>query len=213
MFIFSLHCINIDIVLYRFILLLFFSFPLSLFSQYQWKLEKDKNGIQIYISEVSYSKFKAAKVVCTFEGDCEKLMGILTDVPSMSEWVFRSVACKILEKKGPYDFTYHTVTDMPWPTEDRETIIRLNFNTDSLPQYLRIEGVDVPNMAQVKKGLTRVEDYHAIWDVRQITPESVSVEYFIHIDPGGGVPSWIVNMMIEKGPYETFNDLAQKMKE
>ena len=195
------------------ILLLVLYLPLSLFSQYQWELEKDKNGIQIYTSDVSYSKFKAAKVVCTFEGDYKKLIGILRDVPRMSEWVYRSKACELIEKLNAHDFIYHTETDMPWPTLDRESVIRLKFNTDSLPQYLRIEGEGVRNLGLVKKGLVRVEEYRAIWNVRQVTPKSLSIEYILELDPGGEVPPWLVNMMIEKGPYETFHSLSEKMGE
>jgi len=38
------------------------------YSQYNWKLEKEKNGIRVYLSSIPDSKFKAVKVECTFTG-------------------------------------------------------------------------------------------------------------------------------------------------
>ena len=36
--------------------------------------------------------------------------------------------------------------------------------------------------------------------------------YIFEIDPGGSVPAWFVNMFADKGPYETFKQLAETLK-
>ena len=65
-----------------FIALCCFLFNTYCFSQYDWKLEKNKNGIKVYLSDVPGKNFKAAKVDCTLTGTYAKLVGILTNVPN-----------------------------------------------------------------------------------------------------------------------------------
>ena len=46
-------------------------------AQYNWKLEKDQQGIKVYSSDVSNSAFKAIKVECTLTGNYKKLIDML----------------------------------------------------------------------------------------------------------------------------------------
>jgi hypothetical protein len=36
--------------------------------------------------------------------------------------------------------------------------------------------------------------------------------YIFEIDPGGSTPAWLVNMFADKGPYETFKQLGEALK-
>jgi len=60
--------------------------PLLMTSQYDWRLEKAKNGIQVYSSKVPNSEFRATKVECTLEGDYDKLISVISDVDVSIQW-------------------------------------------------------------------------------------------------------------------------------
>jgi hypothetical protein len=41
---------------------------------------------------------------------------------------------------------------------------------------------------------------------------SISIVYILEADPGGSVPAWMVNMFIDKGPFESFKKLSGLLK-
>jgi hypothetical protein len=42
--------------------------------------------------------------------------------------------------------------------------------------------------------------------------QTINIIYTIELDPGGSVPAWIANMFADKGPYESFSNLADLLK-
>lgn len=193
--------------------LFFYLTPLLMIGQYEWRLEKSKNGIEVYSSAVANSAFRATKVECTLDGDYEKLRAVISDVEGMTDWVFKSSSCKVLETYSPLDFLYVVVTEMPWPMSDRESVIHLHFHTDSLPESMTIIGTEAENPIPETPDLIRVSNYKAIWKVTMPEEDKVSIEYILELNPGGGIPPWMANIMVEKGPYETFNGLSERLKE
>jgi len=59
------------------------------FAQYNWKLEKQKNGISVYLSDVANSNFKAVKVEFKLTGTYAKLNAILTNLSNPLTWKYK----------------------------------------------------------------------------------------------------------------------------
>ncbi len=193
--------------------LFFFISPLLMTAQYDWELEKDKTGIQVYSSEVPNSAFRATKVECTLEGNYEKLIAVISDIDGMTDWVYKSSSCEIMESYAPLDFLYVVITDMPWPMSNRESVIHLEIQTGDLPESMTIIGTEADDPIPDTSGLVRVSNYKAVWKVTMPEEDRLSIEYILELDPGGGIPPWMANIMVEKGPYETFKGLSEKLKE
>lgn len=183
------------------------------FCQYNWKLKKDERGIKVYAADVPNSGFKAIRVECMLAGNYNKLVQILSDVPQMQHWIYHCKTSRLLQKTSPTNYTYFTETVLPWPMSNREAVINMQINTDSLPAFLTISGTAVPGYVARSSGLVRISDYHSSWRVSMPGPQTLSIQYEITLDPGGSLPAWIANMFVTKGPYETFVNLGQKLKE
>jgi len=181
--------------------------------QYKWSLERNQNGIRVYSADVPNSAYKAVKVECTLTGNYTKLISILTNVSQFSNWVYHSKNCKLLQKKSQLDFVYYTETQLPWPMSNRDAVIHMRFNTDSLPKFMTITGSGESGWVAPKSGFERVSHYKAKWKVSMPTTQTLRIHYEVEVDPGGSVPAWIANMSIDKGPFETFSNLAKKLKE
>ena len=196
----------------RIVLLVFFSaLSTNSFCQYQWKLQKDKDGIQIYLSDVSNSKFKAVKVECTFSGTYIKLFSLLTNVARNSEWVYNSKTNYILKQTNPLDFYYYTETHFPWPLSNRDVVIHDRIRTDSMPKFFTVAGTGEPNFIPEKPGKVRLQHYSSYWKVTMPTQQSVHIYYILEADPGGDIPPWLSNDFVDKGPFETFKKLGEML--
>jgi len=182
------------------------------YSQYNWKLSKDKDGIKVYESEIKNSNFKSIKVECVLPGTYDKLMAILNDVSRHKEWVFHSKISNILKRNSPYDFYYYTETSMPWPMSNRDAVVHLTMNRDSLNRFLKVTATGVPNFIAEKSGKVRVPRSSVNWYVTMPSATSINIVYTFEADPGGSMPAWLVNMFADKGPYESFKKLSSILK-
>lgn len=192
--------------------MLFFCIINTAFTQYNWKLEKQKDGISIYLSDIKDRSFKAVRVECTFNGTYAKLISVLTNISRFSEWIYHNKASKLVKQYSAYDFVYYSETKMPFPISNRDLAIRLQIKTDSLPKFLSINGRNVVGMIPEIPGHVRVTHYKANWKVTMPTPKTIHISYIVEIDPGGSLPAWVANSFADKGPFETFSSLQKELK-
>lgn len=195
--------------MHRIVLTLFFSGTLwKGAGQYQWKLQRQSDGIKIYVSDVLGSGYKAVKAECTFPGTYAELIAILTNVPGHTQWIYNAKTNYLLKQNNPLDLIYYTETHLPWPASNRDAVIHLRIRTDSLPRFLNITGTGLPKYIPEKSGKVRVPHYKASWRVSMPSPGKLHIVYVLEVDPGGSLPAWISNMFVEKGPFETFKKLG-----
>jgi len=193
-------------------LLLFVTLFSESSGQYKWKLEKDRDGIKVFVSDVAGSGFKAVKVECTLNGTYEKLISILSNVTRNDEWVYNSKTNIVVSQNTAHDFVYYTETHLPWPVNNRDVVIHLRIQTDNLPHSLTVTGRARQSVLPELPGIVRMKHYVANWKVTMPTSNTIRIEYVMEIDPGGSLPSWLANMFVDKGPYETFKNLAERLK-
>jgi hypothetical protein len=194
------------------LLLLFSSLAVTGYSQYDWKLNKDKDGIKVYESETKNSDLKSIKVEYVLEGTYDKLITLLNDVSRHKEWVYNTKTSAILKRNSSYDFYYYTETHLPWPMSNRDAVVHTVITRDSLNRFLKITGISIPGYIPEKRGKVRVPRSSANWYVTMPTSNSISIVYTFEADPGGSIPSWMVNMFADKGPYESFKKLSEILK-
>lgn len=182
-------------------------------AQYNWKLEKQKDGISVYLSAIAGSNFKAVKVECTLTGTYTKLVALLSNVSQFSNWIYNTKRTRLLEKKNPLDFIYYQETHMPWPLSNRDLVIHMQIKTDSLPRFLTIKGINENDLLPEIPGKVRVPLYKSSWKVTMPSSQTVKISYMLEVDPGGNLPSWAANSFADKGPFETFSNLAKQLKQ
>ncbi|MEO6613669.1 MAG: START domain-containing protein [Chitinophagaceae bacterium] len=180
--------------------------------QYNWSLEKDNKGIKVFTSSVANSSYKAIKVECTLPGTYSKLLSILSNVSDFSDWIYNTKLTKLVRKNSAADFTYYSETHLPWPMANRDVVIHVQVKTDSLPNFMVIAGSDVTNEVVEIPTRVRVKHYKSYWKVSMPTATTIKIFYMLELDPGGSIPAWIANMFVDKGPYETFVNLAEQLK-
>ena len=181
-------------------------------AQYNWKLAKSKNGINVYTSPVSNSSFKSVKVECTLTGTYAKLIGLLQDVSGFEDWIYNNKTSRLLKKFSSTDFVYYSETSMPIPFANRDVVIRMQIRTDSLPRFLSIQGSNQEEYMPEIPGRERIPHYKASWKVTMPTANSLQILYLMEVDPGGSLPAWLANSFADKGPFNTFSNLAEKLK-
>ena len=149
---------------------------------------------------------------CTLTGSYDKLMTVLNDVGHLQDWVYSSKSSYIIKRIGPGEFYYYTETHLPWPVSNRDAIVHLTMNKDSLNRFLKVTATGVPAYLSEKSGKVRVTKLNLSWYVTMPTTNSIHIVYTFEAEPGGSLPAWIANLFADKGPFETFKKLAAILK-
>jgi len=195
------------------LILLCFFFAPSLFCQYNWKLSKQKDGINVYESVIPNSNYKGIKVECTLEGTYDKLITVLNNVSHQKDWVYSNKISYIIKRIDANEFYYYTETSIPWPMSNRDAVVHFKINRDSMNHFLKITATGEPNYIPQKSGKVRVPKSLVNWYVTMPTSKTISIVYTFEAEPGGSLPAWLVNMFADKGPYESFKKLSQILKQ
>jgi hypothetical protein len=194
-------------------LLLFF---LSLFwlssvmAQGKWELRKDQDGIAVYTRKAAKGSIKELRVVCELEATKAQLINTLENIADYSSWVYSNKKSTILKMISPQNIIYYTQSHLPWPIKDRDLIIELNITPT--PDVLNIQAKSLPDYLPKENDYIRVPYSLALWKVTQAPDNKLKVDYTFSLDPGGSIPSWIVNATLTIGPFNSFVKLKQMLK-
>ena len=196
---------------YYFLLLFCLLFQTAAQCQEDWKLKKDKNGIKVYSRKTPNFKFDELKVDCIFEGKISQLAAVILDVKNQYQWVYKTAKSELLKQVTNADLIYYSEIECPWPFHNRDLIARMTITQNTSTKILSIVAKSVDNYLPSKKNLVRVKYSNALWTITPLNNAQFKVEYKIQIDPGDGVPAWILNMFATNGPYESFKNLKDKI--
>jgi len=191
---------------------LFSTIVVTGFTQYKWKLTRDKDGIKVYQAENPKSKFKSIKVEYTFPGTFDKLIAVLTDVSHLKDWVYNTKTSYLIKKITPYDLYYYTETSIPWPMSNRDAVVHLKIIKDTSQSFVKVSSTSENRLVPEKEGKVRIVYSLVNWYVTMPTTKTISIIYTFEADPGGSLPAWLANSFADKAPYESFKKLSEMLK-
>jgi len=195
--------------------LLFFVFLfiiLSASAQTDWKLSTENDGIKVYTSIYPGSKIKAVKVECDFRASASQFIAVIMDIKNSPEWLYHTKFCTVVKQVSPSELYYYSEVTLPWPAENRDFVSHLSVTQNPETKLITIDGPAVPGIVPLKDGIVRVDHSGSEWLVSPLTNGQVSVKYTLHVDPGGALPAWLVNMFAAEGPVQIFKKLKLQLQ-
>jgi len=186
------------------------------FSHNDWKLEKEEAGIKIYTRIKENSRFKELKLETTFESSLSALVALLTDKDSLKNWVYRCNDSYCIKKINEKEVVHYQATDAPWPLENRDIVVHTIVSQDRVTKVVTITAKSVQGTIPEERNKIRLYDYLAVWKLYPLGNGKVKGKYFLHLDPGGSIPAWMVNLGVSVGPVKSIvcmkNALVQYQK-
>ena len=184
----------------------------SLVAQSNWELAVEKEGVKVYTSSVPASKVKAVKVQCQLQARASQVVALLLDVESAPDWIYHTKSCKLIRQVTPSELYYHSEVSLPWPAENRDFVAHLTVTQNPQTKVVTIDGPSVKGMVPIAKGVVRVSDSKGRWILTPQSGNRLQVEYSLHVDPGGAIPAWLINMFATQGPLDIFRQMKIELK-
>lgn len=192
-----------------FLLLFVLNFALA---QSDWKLSTVKDGIKVYTGTVPDSKIKAIKVECELNTTVPQLVAVVMDINTAPDWVYHVKSAKLVKQVSPTELYYYSEVNLPWPAANRDFVAHLTVTRDPGTRVVIIDGPAVPGFIPERKGIVRIDNSVGKWVITPTGANKVNVEYSIHVDPGGSLPSWLVNMFATEAPVQIFKNLRVQLQ-
>lgn len=189
------------------ITVLLLAFVTCFAQQSQWQLAKNDNGIKIYTRRQVNQKFKEVRVIFELNATEDQLTDVLQDIPHHNKWSYGTKKTYVISKKGKDTIVYYSEVALPWPLSNRDLVIELTFKKDTVNNALHIQAKSVPGIVPRYPDLVRVPYSLATWEVKPSSGKKLRIEYILSTDPGGSLPSWLVNLGATVGPGNSFRKL------
>jgi len=171
--------------------------------QADWNLKKDENGIKVYTRYAENSKLKEVKTVNVVESSLSGIVALLLDVKNYPHWIYACNEASTLKTINDHEEYHYQETRLPWPLSNRDMIWHFNVIQDPATKIVSISNTSEPKFIPEKNGIVRVERVESTYKLTPLDGGRVNVEFEIFVDPGGSVPTWLVNASIITAPYKT----------
>lgn len=198
--------------IFLFTIIILLSFTPSVYGQSsEWKLKTKKNNITIYIRDVKDSKLKELKMITIVKSNLASIVKILDEVENYPDWMYGCSAGKKV-KSNEVDVKYFITTmKFPSPFSDRSVVTKSTTHQDEKTKVVTMKSVAVDDPGFQNKKLVMMKDMTSTWILTPLTSGEVQIDSYLFCDPGGNIPSWLVNSLIDKGPYNSLVNLRNRL--
>ncbi len=172
----------------------------------EWKYEKTVDGIKIFSKKSG--KVKEIKIETTFDASLSTVTEAVLDVTGFTKWIYKVTSARVIRTYGPNKVLYRNVIDMPWPVADRDVVVITTVKQDEKTGIVTTEDTNSADSFPRDKAYIRIEDFKAKWIFEPLGGK-VKGTYFFRSDPGGDVPDWMVNLIVDEGPVASVKALKK----
>lgn len=177
-----------------------------------WQLKRKKDNIEVYTRNIAETGVKELKLHTQMETSLNSIFALFDDVSRNTDWVYAAKEAKILKIIAPNHMLEYSVSDFPWPLNDRDLVTDSVVEQDPETKVVRARSVAVPESYPQQKGLVRITQLDAEWILTPLPDGIIDIIYVIKTDPGGNIPVFLTNMFIDKGPIQTIEKMRQMLK-
>jgi len=170
----------------------------------EWRLIKDDKTrkIKAYDKRDEGKTLRSFKVEYEVEEDFDTLARVYFDFEKYTEWYYQVISAKLVRKVSDTEFYYYIVHRAPPTLADRDAVLHGTIEPYNAKRGYALYKIEsVPGYLPFKPPLQRIM-------VETITIKLTPVGNKIHgvvegyVDPGGVFPSWAINYVQRRAPYE-----------
>jgi len=201
---------NYKTIFVGFFALIFINFAYA--QESDWQLKRETKQLKVYTRNIAETGIKELKITTQFEASLNSIIALINDVPANTDWVYSSKVAKITERITPDDMYYYSVSDFPWPLQDRDLIVHSIIEQNPDNKVVTSTSYSAKEKYPLQKGIVRVTLFDSKWIFTPLPGGKVDIEYTVKTDPGGNIPVFLTNMFIDKGPIATIKKMRDMLQ-
>ena len=177
-----------------------------------WRLKKEKDGIQIYTRWIEAEEGRKARqmhAMMKVRASLHAAVISILDDGEVRNWLNRAKEYYHFDKKDDFHWYAYTQFSIPWPLDNQDLI---TFNT--LSQEEKTKNVLVilegrPDYRDEEKGVQRIPHFDGSWEFKPMPDGTIQVDYYIFTKTKPVLPRWIIDPIVEYGLWSTFSEMQK----
>jgi hypothetical protein len=178
-----------------------------------WELKLNKDDIQIYTRDWPDSSFVAVKTVQIIQSSLNNIVASFLDISAFPEWVKDMKEGKLIEDFNEKDQrTIYMHMGLPWPLKDRDLVIQQTLEQNPISYEVRLIEEKRSGLVPEKYGIIRIPSVNSEFVLTPLKEGGVRMIWQGHNEPGGFIPSFLVNWMIENIFYDSSLNMRKRFE-
>ncbi len=176
-----------------------------------WKSKGVKDGVSIFYRKANDAH--ELKMTTSIQTRLTSMVHIISNVEFFKAYGYRLTEARLLERVSETEFYYYIQIDLPWPLGDRDAVMHSTLSQDPTTGIVTSNSNTVDGRVPVSDDFVRLKDMRVQWKLWPSKAGWMYVEYFLHSDPVGGLPDWLVKMALDVGPRHAIQKLRELVKQ
>jgi len=174
-----------------------------------WVQKKNSDGIQVFVRDVDGIDFKEFLGVTVMDAPMAVVNRVIMDVPNQVNWMCDTKESKVV-KDDPVNPIQYNVVTAPL-VSDRDVVIQTRVVQTPKKIIRSFQGIQHPSVPP-RKGIVRMPKMVGVWVFEAVSATQTKVTYQNLADPGGSLPSGLVNMTVVKMPFVSLKKMKEQLK-
>lgn len=171
-----------------------------------WSLVRERDGIVVHTRPVEGSGIREFKGSAVVSASTEQIRALLRDADHFKDWFPNTSESRLLAREGDVSYQY-SVLDAPWPVSDRDNVFRSETAIDPTSGTVAIRVSAAPDYHPEQPERVRVRRALGLWLLEPLGEAQTRVTFTMHLEPGGGVPQWLINAQVVETPFDALTNL------
>lgn len=168
-----------------------------------WRLEREKQGIKLFSRPVENSPYLMVKGEAIIHADLPQIAAVLRDISSFNKWVPDLIDARMVKPIDKNNEVDYYLYDFPWPFSNRDAILKSSTIIDPDTGIISIETVALEDpLVPLNPDVVRIYDLLNTFTLEFLDKRKTRVTLLLHLDTGGNLPPFAVNMDIIKNPCD-----------
>ena len=181
-------------------------------SAQDWNFIKERDGIKIYTRIEESTALKSFKGEADLKTDMEKISKVIEKIESYELWNDDISEIKVLGYEKDKYIRYYLVYDVQWPFEDRDLCVEALVTSDPVTGIRTIHATPLMGVVPEKPDMVRITNYWQEWKIEPAGNGIIHVTLEGSVDPGGSIPTWLINLVITDTPLKIIMQVQQQVE-
>lgn len=179
---------------------------MSIAADKDWTLLKAGDGVEISSRPAAGSAINQIRSSTKIKASLDSVVGLLRDYPARPKWDSMCGEVKVI-KQGVASETVYVHNKLPWPVTDRDLVMSVEWKQNPTTGVVTMNAVGVPDAVPLRDGRVRMSKFTNVWTLTPLDGGIVAVESIAHADPGGPMPTWMINKLSADAPLEAMKKI------
>lgn len=178
----------------------------SIAADTSWKVLKTGDGVEISSRPSKGSPINDIRSKTQIKASLESVVALLRDYSARPQWDAMCGEVKVL-KQDVSSETVYVHNKLPWPVTDRDLVMRVEWKQDPATGVVTMRAVGDAKAAPLRDGRVRMASFNNVWTLTPMDGGIVAVESIAHADPGGPMPTIMINQLSSDAPWEAMKKI------